>query len=310
MLAQVLSKYKSGLSLAFVILFSLGNLIWQSNILARSVSSFGQILDFFTETFHSVGSGLSRLIDSYSSYETLRKERDLLKLEVKLSRELQFRVLELEKENRELRQRLNLPVPPKWKMLEAEVISQDPDNWFRTIIVNKGSEDGIKPYMPVVAYQRRVVEKTLPNGKKEKKEEFIQGVVGKVIQVNPGSARILPILDQYSHLGVRLKKSGHWAQLEGRSPYKDLPDIKYLSLSVFLKPGDEVVTSGGGGIFPKGLLVGYIGKKIERLSSYQQAEVIPAIDFKRLEFVEIILKDKSISADDFPPLTEENVKEP
>lgn len=310
MIAQVLSRYKSGLSLGFVLVFSLGSLIWQSNIFARSVNTVGQVLDFFTDSFHSISAGFIRFADSYSSYENLKKERDLLKEKVKSSREMEFRLLELERQNKELRNLLNLPHPEEWEVIEAEVISQDPDNWFRTIIVNKGSNDGVKPYMPVVAYQRRKLPAQKKTPSNSDSFEYIQGVVGKVIQVNPRSARILPILDQYSRVGVRLKKSGHWAQLNGRSPYKDLPDLTYLSLSVFLEPGDEVVTSGGSGIFPAGLLVGYVSENIERLSTYQKAEVIPAIDFKKLEFVEIIRKKPGVSGKDFPPLTPENVQEP
>jgi rod shape-determining protein MreC len=171
--------------------------------------------------------------------------------------------------------------------VQAEVISQDPDNWFRTIIINKGSADGVATYMPVVALQTV----TLPaENNKPAETKLVVGIVGKVIQVNPHSARILPLTDQFSRIGVNVKKTGHWALLNGQSPHQDAPLIDYLSLGVFISQGDEIVTSGGDGIFPRGLPVGIVGKRIERLGSFQKAEITPVIDFKKLDFVIVIQK--------------------
>ncbi|MCX7633976.1 MAG: rod shape-determining protein MreC, partial [Turneriella sp.] len=136
------------------------------------------------------------------------------------------------------------------------------------------------------------------------------GVVGKIIQVNPHSARILPLTDQFSRIGVHLKKTGHWALLIGQSPQQEKPWIDYLSLGVFLSPGDELLTSGGDGIFPRGLPVGRVGKRIERLGSFQRAEVEPAIDFHKLDFVVVIQKKVETETLQFLPLRPENIEEP
>jgi rod shape-determining protein MreC len=86
--------------------------------------------------------------------------------------------------------------------------------------------------------------------------------------------------------------------------------LDYLSLGVFVSPGDEIVTSGGDGIFPRGLPVGTVGKRIERLGSFQKAEVQPTIDFKRLDFVIVIQKKVETEALNFLPLKPETVEEP
>lgn len=345
MLANYLSKYKAGLSLFFTIVFSLSGLIWQSNMLARSASTVSEVLDFFTEAFHNLGEGVSRFVDSYGSYSEIKEERDLLREKIKGYRDVHLRMLQFEAENKRLRQLLSLPPVTRYPVIEAEVISQDPDNWFRTIIINKGSADGIEPYMPVVAFHKRPDQ----NNSRQKKEtvqpgatnpqelpqeafgfdgvitpeetaqkaatqeagdQLVQGVVGKVIQVNTHSARILPITDQYSRLGVQLKKSGHWALLAGMRPQKEYPRLDYMSLQVFLKKKDEIVTSGGDGIFPKGLTVGYVGENVKRMSSYQQAEVIPAVDFRKLDFVLVIQKKRGVSQEQFQQLTPEGVAGP
>ncbi|MBV6493556.1 MAG: hypothetical protein LDLANPLL_01579 [Turneriella sp.] len=306
MLADLIYRYKAASSLFFTVVFSLSCLIWKSNFFSHTLNSASRTLDFFSTTFSSFGKGISRFVDSYGTYENLRTERDALREKVKQNLDMQVELVRLREENNKLRQFLQLPPISTYPVLQAEVISQDPDNWFRTIIINKGSADGIATYMPVVALQP-VVNRDA-NGKTD--STLIVGVVGKVIQVNPHSARILPLTDQFSRIGVTVKRTGHWALLNGQSPLQDLPLIDYLSLGVFVSAGDELVTSGGDGIFPRGLPVGTIGKKIERLGSFQKAEVIPAIDFKKLDFVIVIQKKVETEALGFLPLKPETVEEP
>jgi rod shape-determining protein MreC len=152
---------------------------------------------------------------------------------------------------------------------------------------------------------------TVPGAANQPPEiKLIVGIVGKVIQVNPHSARILPLTDQFSRIGVTVKKTGHWALLNGQSPHQEMPLIDYLSLGVFITNGDEIVTSGGDGIFPRGLPVGTVGKRIERLGSFQKAEITPVIDFKKLDFVIVIQKKVDTESLNFLPLKPDTVEEP
>lgn len=307
MLAEILSRYKTGSSLVFTVVFSLSCLIWKSNLLSRTANSASQALDFFSGTFASFGKGMARFVDSYGTYEAVRAERDALREKVKSNLDLQVELVRLREENNKLRQALQLPPVSNYPVLQAEVISQDPDNWFRTIIINKGSADGIATYMPVVALQTI----TMPaEAGKPAETKLVVGVVGKVIQVNPHSARILPLTDQFSRIGVTVKKTGHWALLTGQSPHQDAPLLDYLSLGVFISPGDEIVTSGGDGIFPRGLPIGTVGKRIERLGSFQKAEIQPTIDFRKLDFVIVIQKKVETEALNFLPLRPDTVEEP
>lgn len=307
MLADILSRYKAASSLVFTVVFCLSCLIWKSNLLSRTANSASRALDFFSTTFSSFGKGISRFVDSYGTYETVRGERDALREKVKQNLDTQVELVRLREENNKLRQFLQLPPVSSYPVLQAEVISQDPDNWFRTIIINKGSADGIATYMPVVALQTVVIP---AENNKPAESKLTVGIVGKVIQVNPHSARILPLTDQFSRIGVTVKKTGHWALLNGQSPHQDAPLIDYLSLGVFISPGDEIVTSGGDGIFPRGLPVGTVGKRIERLGSFQKAEINPMIDFKKLDFVIVIQKKVETEALSFLPLKPDTVEEP
>ncbi|MES0488577.1 MAG: rod shape-determining protein MreC [Leptospirales bacterium] len=297
MLAEFISNYKAGLSLAFAIIFSFTNLITRSDFVGTSVNTATSVLDFFTGTFHSIGQGFSRIVDSYGNYNELESERDALRKKLQDAQFLQFQTELLEDENRRLRAIIELPERKNYDMVTAEVISVDPDNWFQTIIINKGEADGIEVYMPVIAYQ--VVTVPSEDGK-TMVEQLVHGVVGKVIQVTAHSARILPITDQHSRLGVKVKKTGHWGLLIGQSQDDRPPKLEYVTLKLNLEPGDEIVTSGAGGIFPPNVNIGVIEGEIKRGATFQEAYLRPAVDIRKLNFVLIVKK----RPDDREKLTE------
>jgi len=288
MLAEILSKYKAGISMALIVLFSLINLSTQSGTLARSANKAAATLDFFTSAFHSFRNGFVRIVDSYGNYTILKTERDALRKKLENTQDLYLLLKYLEEENDRMRKQLDFKPLVQYPVIHAEIISLDPDNFFRTIIVNKGSDDGVKPYMPVIAYQISKSSKSV-NG--EIPEAINYGIVGKIIQVTKTSARILPVSDQYSRVGVKVKRTGHWGLLTGQSQLHGNTKLEYISLDVILHEGDEIVTSGDNGVFPRDLLVGKIGKDIYRGATFQDAYVKPVIDIEKLETVMIIKKD-------------------
>ena len=281
-------RQKKIFSLGFVTLFSLGNLVWKSNFISGSLTNLNKGLDYFTFSFHTIGEGINDMLDSYRSYESLEEQVSLLREKFKKNEKLSWEIDKLKSENTRLRQVLKLKPRSTYEILQAEVISNKPDNWFHTIIIDKGEADGVKPYMPVVANQ---VVSTQSVKKKEHYQKIVEGLVGKVIQVNLGYSRILLITSQYSKLGVMIKKTGHWALLEGQSSMNRLPILNFVSLSTKLNPGDEIVTSGNQGVFPKGIPVGMIQGDVKRSSNFQESEIKPLLDFQRLDYVSIIKKE-------------------
>lgn len=306
MLAEYLSKYKAAISLIFAILFSLINLISQSSVMARSADKAASALDFFSEAFHSLGSGFVRVLDSYGNYNILKRERDALRNKLEMNQDLEMKLEIAESENREYRKILQLGEKVDYPLVIAEIISMDPDNWFRTIIINKGSDDGIEAYMPVLGYE---VEQTqdIIDGEVVTKEQIKVGVVGKIIQVTPTSSRILPITDNYSRVGVKVKRTGHWAMLSGQSQKKGLPRLEYLSLSVNLRQGDVLVTSGDHGVFPRNIPVGLVAGDIVRGATFQEATVQPIVDVQKLRNVMIIRKKVDNPKKSFPDINPESL---
>jgi len=153
------------------------------------------------------------------------------------------------------------------RAVAARVIGRDAGRWFATVVVDRGSQDGVRRNAPVVT----------PDG-----------AVGRVIEVTPRAARVLLLSDSRSAVGVLVQASRDAAVVEGRGGR--LLHLKYLSRAARAQPGDVVVTSGLGGVFPRGLVVGRIAKVVrEEGALLQEAEVEPAAGLDRLEELLILL---------------------
>lgn len=154
-----------------------------------------------------------------------------------------------------------------YRTVAARVITRDPSRWFTTLTVDRGGRDGVVRNSPVVT----------PDG-----------VVGRVIEVTATASRILLIADSRSALGVLMQGSRDAGVVEGRG--RGTLHLRYLSRAVAVRRGDIVVTSGLGGIFPRGLTVGRIVSVTrEEGALLQEAEVEPAAALDRLEEVLILL---------------------
>ncbi|PJF21058.1 MAG: rod shape-determining protein MreC, partial [Phototrophicales bacterium] len=120
----------------------------------------------------------------------------------------------------------------------AEVISYDPNALFKTIVINKGSRDGIAPGMPVVTDQ---------------------GLVGRVIDVTSNAARVLLIIDPSSYVSARLQTTR--AQGSVRGQLTGNLEMIMIPLDAEVQEGDIVITSGLGGNFPPDIPIGQVTSK-------------------------------------------------
>jgi len=148
----------------------------------------------------------------------------------------------------------------------AQVIGSSGSEQSRVIYLDKGSKDGIKEGMPVIA---------------------AEGIVGKVILVQSNVSQVLLINDQTSGVGTILEQSRLQVVLKGRASGQLVLD-KVMS-EEDVKTGERVLTSGGDQIFPKGLPVGTIGE-VKRGGEFLQVQVKPAAALSHLEEVLVITK--------------------
>jgi rod shape-determining protein MreC len=170
----------------------------------------------------------------------------------------------------------------RYDSVAAAIISKDPDNWYRTLIINRGENDGIKVNMPVVAYQ--VVNKG-------EVRELVKGVVGKIVEVRGSVSRIQPLIAPEIKIGVKIGENRFPGLLSGYTYNSNLCVVNYITRAAPVKFGDLIITSGQAGVFPQGLVLGTVVKsELLESSPYQRAIVKPFIDYNLLEEVFIIKK--------------------
>jgi rod shape-determining protein MreC len=148
---------------------------------------------------------------------------------------------EIAKENERLRRLIGIQSEMSYDTVIAEVVAKSPQNYYKILIVNRGRNSGIKKYMPVVAYQ---------NDRK--------CIIGKIIDVQKYSSRVQPLISQSSYTGAMLKESRYSGILQGQSPVSDYCLLQYIDRRAEIQFGDAVVTSGMGGVFPKGIEIGEV----------------------------------------------------
>ncbi len=157
-------------------------------------------------------------------------------------------------------------VHPENRYVAASIIGRDPSPFVKYVIINRGSDDGLRRGMPVVTSQ---------------------GLVGRVAAVTAGAGRIELITDPASSVNVRVEPSGAQAVLLG-SVTGDLT-LDMIPQSSAVQVGDLVLTSGLGGNYPGDILIGQVTSVRKRETDlFQSAAVQPVVDFSNLEILLII----------------------
>lgn len=155
---------------------------------------------------------------------------------------------------------------PDERFLAADVVSRDESPFLRYLLLNKGSTDGVTRDMPVVTDQ---------------------GLVGLVTETTANASKVLIITDASSAVNVRLQDQRAEGVLIGQESGQ--LRLLYITLDVEMKQDDRIVTSGLGGTFPPGIVVGTVASVRKRTNDVsQEADVQSAVDFSRLETVLII----------------------
>lgn len=210
-------------------------------------------------------------------YDFITAPRDMaqlrqqnIQLESEIAR-LQGQVLDLQQqlaETRVLSALLDFArANPQNEYLAATVIGRDPSPFLHYVLINRGSDDGLRRGMPVVTQQ---------------------GLVGRVAAVTAGAARVQLITDPATFINVRIQPSNADAALNGSVTGEVFLDLIPLDASVL--EGDLIVTSGLGGNYLPNILVGQVtGVRKREQDLFQSASVQPVVDFERLQVVLIIL---------------------
>ena len=264
------------LALSLVVLLVVALLVQSSRTTARLKLA---IAGFFLPMFGLSGSA-QQLTDKAGTtvtpkaelarqLERVRHENEALRVQI-------MRLEEVERENQRLRGYLATARQfPVWRPKLARVIGREPANWWRNIKIDLGSRDGLTNNLPVIS----------PS----------QGLVGRLSEVNYSYSTVVLLGDPDCRVSVLVegeKNREHGVIAPGSSGPLDnsIIDLGFLSRNAELKPGQRVHTSGMGGIFPKGILIGQVvDSHVAGFGLYREARVKLAVNISSLEEVWVMM---------------------
>ena len=251
-------------------------------LLASSTGSF--VINFKTLGFsilsslqngvHSLSTKITDTINAVKEISILQDEYEKLTKQLEHYEFLQQSNAEIKKENERLKEQLNFTKNYEYINHPAQITGRDPNNQYSLLTINKGSKQGIKKNMPVVAVQNGTV-----------------GLVGKVTQVGKISSTVMPVYDFNCNVSARIQKTRDIGLVSGLG-WEDKPLImKYIKKRVLaeLQYGDLIVTSGENDNFMGDIAIGYISKiTAQDYDSSLTIELLPVLDFGRLETVIVV----------------------
>ena len=187
----------------------------------------------------------------------------------------QNQIDDVTRENENLRKLLALRDRYHLNTVPAEVIGVSPSNFERTVIIDRGSRQGVKKDMAVVSGD---------------------GLVGRVVKVGRSNAVILLLLDRSSAVASRIASSGETGLLEGDD--SETPKLELFNPDAVVSVGDRVVTSGyDRGLYPPGIPIGTVVKAPPAANNLSRTVTIrPAVDFSSLDYVLLVIGEQPAKA--------------
>ena len=242
-----------------------------SNIVSQGVNDvtniLGRMLAYPANSVNDFMESISNLTNTYQENQTLKqKVETIYELEVQLN--------DLKKDNEKMKEALKLQYTLNdYTLINATVIARNPDTWRDIVTINKGANDGLIPQMSVMSDN---------------------GLVGKVLDVNPTSARVA-LLSNNDNTLVRVaamiqgEKESIYGTLTGYDHEKNILIMSQIQATQEIKVGDKVVTSGLGGVSPSSLYIGTVEEvAMDRFGLYKEVRIKPAADTNDVRYVTVV----------------------
>jgi len=228
----------------------------------------GELVAFVTTPVQSVFVMITRgafgMWNRYVEWKSLTADNALLRLEAERLRVEALRARESEQENARLRRLLTLRERLPLSTLGGEIIGREAGGWVRSLTVNRGHSSGVVQQMPVIVPQ---------------------GLVGRVVQVRSRASVVQLLTDPTSAVGAMAQRTRTQGLVEGDAG--GALRFKFMARDgAGVAPGDLVITSGLGNLFPKGLPIGRVARIEDKGSAlFHFAVLAPVVDFARVEEV-------------------------
>jgi len=232
----------------------------------------------FAEFLYRIERSATLLSKRAKAYGRLQAENtELRKEKAELSTQV-MEVSELQRKYDNLQKMLDFKKDSELKLIPARVVARDPSNWSNTMLVDRGSDDGIQRDMPVLT---------------------VDGLVGKTLEVTKNNARVILIIDENCKVSGWLRESARYGIVQGNALAGGVASqcrMTFLDRSAEIKPNDRVYTSGLGtardleAVFPRGIFIGTVQlpsttRDPAKNSLYQEVEIAPAVDLARIDEV-------------------------
>lgn len=200
------------------------------------------------------------MIEDWQSYTRIYEQNQELRRELQQMKAWKEAALQLEQKNARLLDLNQVRLDPKLTHVTGVVLTDSGSPFRQSVLLNVGARDGIRDGWATL--------------------DGI-GLVGRISGVGQSTARVILLTDSNSRIPVSVQPSGQRALLSGDNSM--LPPLEYLDKPDLVRPGDRVVTSGDGGVFPADLLVGTVVQGTDR-----RLRVRLSADYERLEFLRVL----------------------
>lgn len=232
-------------------------------------AGFYEVISPFLRT----GSGLEKQITSVrtglKSLAELERENTELRVENRALKATNQALRDVEHEVNRLRLALAYRERATFKLVPAEIVARDASTWWRTVTINRGRRDAIEGDMAVVTEG---------------------GLIGKTTTVSDSISIVLLVSDENCRVAASVEGTREQGIVSGErvtGGLTPLLELNFLSKQASLQAGQKAVTSGVGGVFPPGLLIGTVKDyKVRELDG--QARLLPAVDLSKLEDVFVV----------------------
>lgn len=207
------------------------------------------------------------LVEGFRSYSRIHEQNQELRRELRRMQAWREAALQLEQENAKLLDLNNVRLDPQLTYVTGVVLADSGSPFRQSVLLNVGSQDGIRDGWATT------------DG---------LGLVGRISGVGQTTSRVILLTDPGSRIPVAIQPSGQRAILNGDS--FALPPVDFVEDPELVRPGDRVISTGDGGVFPAGLLVGQLAEGADG-----RLRVRLAADYERLEFLRVLRSQTSES---------------
>lgn len=203
---------------------------------------------------------LADMVGGFQSYASLYDQNQELRRELQRMKAWKEAAVQLEQQNAKLLAQNQVRLDPKLTSVSGVVLADSGSPFRQSVLLNVGSRDGIVDGWATT------------DG---------LGIVGRISGVGERTARVILLTDASSRIPVTIQPSGQKAMLVGDNTAA--PPLEYLETPELVRPGDRVVSSGDGGVFPAGLLVGVV-----EADSEKRLRARLSADYERLNFLRVL----------------------